>query len=75
MSRTLSAAALAAILGQETSEVFVALAELSAVGMDTIRIAANGEDVVSGGDTYSAFPFRIDLPSDSEPAEACAPSG
>ncbi len=33
-----------------------------------IRVVNNKVDVVSGGDTYSAFPFQIRLPDNSEDA-------
>jgi hypothetical protein len=64
VSRTLSARALLSILSSETSEVWVVLATLT--GSSTIRIAANTEDVVSNAETYTAFPFSVELPSDTE---------
>ena len=63
MSRTLSADTLAALYAQATDECFLLLLTLT-LGSSTYRFVNNTEDVVSDGDTYAAFPFKITLPTE-----------
>jgi len=67
MSRSLSSLAKQAINAQETSEAFLLLLTISHASLSSpIRVANNFENVVSGGNTYIAFPFTIVLPNDQE---------
>lgn len=62
MSRSLSAAAWASIAAQETGEVWLALLTIAHASIATIRLVNNTKDVVSGGNTYTAFPFAVTIP-------------
>ena len=65
MSRTLSSNMLTAIFKQETSECLLFLVEIDhASWANPVRIVNNNVDVVSGGNTYTAYPFEITLPAD-----------
>jgi hypothetical protein len=44
--------------------VFVALLTFSLPGRDSLRVCNNSVDVVSRGQTFTAFPFQIVLPND-----------
>ena len=67
MARSVSATLEAAVYAQQTDEIFLILLAISHADMsETLRFVNNTEDVVSGGETYTAFPFAIDLPSDTE---------
>jgi hypothetical protein len=62
--RTLSTNARAALYAAQSDEVWLQLltVEHSAI-VTPIRIVANTENVVSRGDTYTAFPFEISIPA------------
>ncbi|WP_025324508.1 DUF1833 family protein [Deferrisoma camini] len=63
--RTLSAAATRAITAQETGEAFLLLLTIDHPDLtQPIRVARNGEDVVSRGNTYTAYPFEIEIPEE-----------
>ncbi len=65
MSRTLSSTALAALFAQETGECLLYLIEFDHADWGApVRVVNNNEDVVSGGDTYSAYPVKMTLPSE-----------
>lgn len=65
MPRTLSSTAAIAANAQATGEVFVVLLELDHPALaEPIRVADNSEDVVSGGETFVAYPFALVLPDD-----------
>jgi hypothetical protein len=64
MSRTLSAAALAAMFAQETDAVFLVLLTLTHPDITTLRVVNNTQDVTSRGNVYVAFPFDAKLPTD-----------
>ncbi|MGB1560811.1 MAG: DUF1833 family protein [Sinimarinibacterium flocculans] len=64
MARTLSANAIAAVLAQQTDQVFLELLTISGPGFDTFRVANNTENVISNGETYLGFPFELRLPED-----------
>jgi hypothetical protein len=67
MPRNLSQAMRAAAFAQETGEVLVLLVTLSHPSMtDDIRVASDGQDVVSRGQLYVAYPFEPFCPSDRE---------
>lgn len=71
MSRALSATAKAAIFAQETGECPLFLVEFDHTDWGSpIRIVNNTEDVVSGGNTYTAFPFELELPESAPDREA-----
>jgi len=58
------------MLAQQTSEVFIELLVINHDDLGTpIRLCNNNVDVVSNGNTYSAFPFFAALPSDEEDQE------
>lgn len=71
MPRSLSALAVASQNAQETGEVWLVLLTITAEGMQPLRVVNNNQDVVSGGNTFIAFPFEIELPSE----EPDSPSG
>ena len=67
MSRSLSTAFKTAIYKQQTGETFLLLLEIDHDDLDTpLRFVNNTEDVTSNSDTYTAFPFELNLPSDRE---------
>lgn len=55
-----------ALLGLEPTEVVLALLTIEHPSITAIRVVNNNEDIVSGGNTFLAYPFNIALPSDSE---------
>jgi hypothetical protein len=67
MSRILSTAARQAMFAAETEQVFLLLLTIAHADLaETIRVAHNSQDVVSRGETYLAYPFRIELPADRD---------
>lgn len=70
MARTLSNSAMQAAMAQSTDEVWVTLLDIEHPDFPaTIRVCDNTENIVSGGNTYIAFPFRFAAPSDEEERE------
>lgn len=66
MSRSLSSAALQAIFAQETGEAVFFLVTIDHSTWGTpVRMVNNNENIVSGGNTYYAFPVDIQLPNDT----------
>ncbi len=64
---TLSAAAKAALFGQQTDQVFLALLKIEHDDLAApICVVNNYTDITSGSDLYSAFPFRVQLLSDQD---------
>lgn len=61
--------ATAAVLGEETSEVFLTLLEITRADGSLIRLVRDTVDVTSGGNLYKAFPFDLTYPNqtDDEP--------
>lgn len=52
---------------EDTGEVWLPLMELTNEAWDDpVRIARNTEDVTSGGETYLAFPFDVNLPDEED---------
>lgn len=64
--RTLSTNARAALYAAQSDEVWLQLLTVEHSAIATpIRIVANTENIVSRGETYTAFPFQISLPATS----------
>lgn len=57
-----------AVLGLTTDEVGVELLTISGAGFTTLRVCNNNENIISNGQTFIAYPFRLTLPSDGENA-------
>ncbi len=69
MSRALSDDARAEMFAQETGEVYIVLVTVSHDELDDpLRVCSDGADTVSRGDTFVAYPFNLELPSDEEGA-------
>jgi hypothetical protein len=66
MARDVSLAARRAFFSQQTGEVILVLLDITHPDLTTIRVVNNNEDVVSGGNTYSAFPFDMPPPGEKE---------
>jgi hypothetical protein len=67
VSRTVSSTFKAAFFGQSTSEVALVLLEIVHTDLPaTICLVNNTADVTSNGTTYTAFPFKINVPCDDE---------
>lgn len=64
LSRSLSNALLAEMYSQTSSVPFLFLLTLSHSSFSTIYLVNNTEDIVSRGNTHSAFPMRITPPLD-----------
>jgi len=66
MARTISAAALSALLAQQTKQVFLTLLDISHSGFaNTFHFVNNPVPIVSNGSIYQPFPFMLDLPEDT----------
>ena len=71
MSRPLTAAVKKAIFAGETDEVFFALLTLDHADFAApFRVVANSVSVVSGGETFVPFPFKLAMPIDKGDAPA-----
>lgn len=66
MSRNISSSLTSAINAQETSEIDLLLLTLSHSSITTIRMVNNKTDIVSNGNTYTAFPFQTRMPNEKE---------
>ena len=66
MARTVPSAVVSAINAQTTSSVFLVLMDIVHPSFTTVRIVNNTEDITSNGNTYTAFPFNVVLPPDTE---------
>ena len=68
MARNTSTTLRAAVTAEETSEAFLILLDIYHADMspDTIRFINNYTDIISNGETYTAYPFSITIPSDLE---------
>ncbi len=63
--RSLSATAVAALMGSSTGEIFLALLTIDHADLSVpFRLVNNTEDVTSGGDLYTAYPFEIKFPTE-----------
>jgi hypothetical protein len=66
VTRTLTDTLKLATFASGTSEVLAVLAEITHADLaDPIRLTDNGEDLTSGGQVYTAYPFEISLPPDA----------
>jgi hypothetical protein len=66
MARTVPSAVVSAINAQTTSSVFLVLMDIVHPSFTTVRIVNNTENITSNGNTYTAFPFNVILPPDTE---------
>lgn len=64
MSNQLSQELLAQLYAQESDDPFLMLVTLSHGSFSTIRLVNNTQDIVSNGNTFTAFPMLITLPKD-----------
>ncbi len=65
MSRSLSTTAQAAVNAQQTEEVFLILLTIDHADLSQpIRVVSNNENIVSGGNTFVAYPFELTPPGD-----------
>lgn len=66
MSRAVSSISRAAFFAPETEQVFLALLTIDHANLeDPIRVVNNNVSVISRGDEYVGYPFKIDLPGES----------
>jgi len=64
MANNLSPELLAQIFYQESDDPFLTLVTLSHANFSPVRLVNNSENIVSRGETFLAFPFKIRLPMD-----------
>jgi hypothetical protein len=64
MANNLSPELVYQLLSQESTDPFLTLLTLTHDSFDTIRFVNNTKDIVSRGETYLAFPFKIRFPVD-----------
>ena len=64
----LSTAAIRSLISRESGDAIIILLTLTHPTIEILRVARNivGQDIVSRGETYKAFPFDVTLPSDDE---------
>jgi len=65
MSRNLSNALLGELYNQQSGDPLIMLVTLTHTSFSTIYLCDNIEDIVSRGNTYTAFPMMISLPSEN----------
>ncbi len=72
MSRTTSTLFKSMANAQETGEVLLALVTIthSSIIGGPLRVVQDLQDITSNGNVYTAFPFEITLPSDSDDGPA-----
>lgn len=69
MSRSLSSTMNGAIHGAQTEQVYIWLLTVTHADLVTpLRYTNNNENVVSGGDTYTAHPFEVTLADERDDA-------
>lgn len=67
MPRTVSLAAMQAMLAQSTSEAFLCFLIIDHADLaDPLYLVDNTADVTRNSEVHTAFPFKISLPEDSE---------
>ena len=65
MSNQLSAELIAQLFAQESNDPFLALITLTHASFASpIRLVNNSENIISRGNTFTAFPMKIKLPMD-----------
>jgi len=73
MPRTVSLAAIQGAMAQETDEVYLILLAVDHDDLpSTLRFVNNTVDVTSNSDLYTAFPFDVTMPDDTEEKEPLA---
>lgn len=64
MSRNVSANLRGQFYDEESTDPFLTLFTLTHSSFGTIRLVNNSTDIVSNGNTFTAFPVRLKLPND-----------
>lgn len=64
MANNLSPELLAQIFYQQSDDPFLTLVTLSHANFSPVRLVNNSENIISRGETFLAFPFKIRLPMD-----------
>lgn len=73
MSRTQSQAFREAVNASETEQAFLVLLVIDHPDLaEPIRVTSDGVDTVSNGETYKAYPFKIELPAQDEESPPAA---
>lgn len=73
MPRTVSLAAIQGAMAQQTDEVYLILLAVDHADIpSTLRFVNNTEDITSNSNLYTAFPFEVTMPDDSEEKEPVA---
>lgn len=55
------------LVDESTEEVILCMLTVDHASFaNPINVVNNGEDIISGGTTFQAFPFELDLPTDDE---------
>ena len=73
MPHTVSSILLEAIYKEGTERVFIVLIEIDHSNLvEPIRFTSDGQDTVSNGNTFMAYPFTITLPTDEDGAQPTA---
>ena len=62
MSRALTTAAVRAVLAHSTNELFLSLLTVTHSSFTTRRFVNDTKDLVSRGNTFTAFPFTAQIP-------------
>jgi hypothetical protein len=71
MSRTLSPTAIRSINDNATQEIWLVLVHLSNEGWaEDVYLARNNVEIVHQGQVYQPFPFDLDLPDQTDDAQA-----
>lgn len=70
MARTFAYSVVSGMFAPQTDLAVLALLTIEHADIDTIRIVNNTEDVVSGGSTFTAFPFSVTLASETDDGPA-----
>lgn len=67
MSRTLTQATRQAVFASQTGEAFLCLVTIDHPELaQPVRVSSDAVDTASRGDTFTAMPFQIALPEDSD---------
>jgi hypothetical protein len=66
MSRTTSAPFKTGVFAQETDEAPIVLITIAHWEIESLRVCSDAKDVTSRGDVFTAYPFDIRLPDDTD---------
>lgn len=67
MARNISTAGMQAVNASETDAAFLILVTIDHAGFsEPLRVSSDAVDTISRGQTFTAFPFEISLPDDSD---------